>query len=694
MIPDRITSYPTYPIANIYDFLRSIMQNIAKIASKNPEALLPYIKKIISRVGSWVESLRSQVAGDAINCFAEMFKGLKTKMVVNKTYIVLLRRAAVSDKGFLASQADESSSYSYVIPTHPQRDLNIEVGNRNPNDQRRSRHPPRVITHSKHITTTIACAAFAVEVLMRLYDVKMVSELSFDGSLMVRTHVKSILKTMDSKIGREKILQYSLRAHPSVDLHMRFVRQYNKMIGISASTASTVASTTDNNVTTPKCRKVCEQSRDQPIISPPNSDVSTSIRPEMKDTPRPSSRRSSRLAELASPRRPSSRGGIAIRSLTRSNTKSTPRRSSTRLREAKKSSTEAASSSSSGSNATGECKHSSSNSNTHRACIFWSGVESKAWITGGLRDSLGSARRGSINNKGLCSSSSSTTAAAPAANMPPPARRSSANNGRSNNGSSSSTTTGMPPPSPRGRDLSRTRRSSSRRKASTPRRATITQMMKRRPLSASPSVSKMTLPKNWKPGPHKAITRSRSRTPTAATASRSSRNRSSSVRRTQTPRHSRKRSSSVKRPASSQKASRVQARRSISAANNTERISSKMPFAKKLKRSNSSRRRDNWICAEQLEDNTTSMHLSSGQVALKSENQQTKDSDPCRFRDKNNTTNVQCQEGELSIKLLDKMMEEQENVTPQWPKNHSEYYHYLDREKANKLLSNVKHLFA
>jgi len=88
------------------------------------------------------------------------------------------------------------------------------------------------------------------------------------------------------------------------------------------------------------------------------------------------------------------------------------------------------------------------------------------------------------------------------------------------------------------------------------------------------------------------------------------------------------------------------------------------------------------------------MHLSSGQVALKSENQQTKDSDPCRFRDKNNTTNVQCQEGELSIKLLDKMMEEQENVTPQWPKNHSEYYHYLDREKANKLLSNVKHLFA
>mmetsp|Transcript_35201 Transcript_35201/g.56583 ORF Transcript_35201/g.56583 Transcript_35201/m.56583 type:complete len:643 (+) Transcript_35201:577-2505(+) len=625
----------------------SIMQNIAKIASKNPEALLPYIKKIISRVGSWVESLRSQVAGDAINCFAEMFKGLKTKMVVNKTYIVLLRRAAVSDKGFLASQAEKALRLALQLVSS-RRIILLLI--RHSNASSKGSQYRAIVTQMINEGLVILLEKMSNQWPLSSKDttelLKMVSELSFDGSLMVRTHVKSILKTMDSKIGREKILQYSLRAHPSVDLHMRFVRQYNKMIGISASTASTVASTTDNNVTTPKCRK--------------------------KDTPRPSSRRSSRLAELASPRRPSSRGGIAIRSLTRSNTKSTPRRSSTRLREAKKSSTEAASSSSSGSN----------------------GVESKAWITGGLRDSLGSARRGSINNKGLCSSSSSTTAAAPAANMPPPARRSSANNGRSSNGSSSSTTTGMPPPSPRGRDLSRTRRSSSRRKASTPRRATITQMMKRRPLSASPSVSKMTLPKNWKPGPHKAITRSRSRTPTAATASRSSRNRSSSVRRTQTPRHSRKRSSSVKRPASSQKASRVQARRSISAANNTERISSKMPFAKKLKRSNCSRRRDNWICAEQLEDNTTSMHLSSGQVALKSENQQTKDSDPCRFRDKNNTTNVQCQEGELSIKLLDKMMEEQENVTPQWPKNHSEYYHYLDREKANKLLSNVKHLFA
>ncbi|GAB5369457.1 hypothetical protein AAMO2058_001406100 [Amorphochlora amoebiformis] len=261
-----------------------VMGKICELSKKNPQALVPHLKKMIFRISAWVEDLRSQVAGEAIACFHALFTNLKSKMVVNKAYFPLVRRAAIGDKGFLAQQSLKAIEAA-IDQVSSRRVALLFV-----------RHSNALSKGAAYKSTVAGCISRAVNNLTEekgegegwpfsikdtITLIPLVSTFLTDGSPGVRMHAKAITRKMDIHIGTERLLACSLRAHSTIEKHDEFVRNYFKLCPEARKKAKNITSNLSKRgkIDTPRPHKsrppISKNASARKLSSPRSSTSST-----------------------------------------------------------------------------------------------------------------------------------------------------------------------------------------------------------------------------------------------------------------------------------------------------------------------------------------------------------------------------------------------------------------------------------
>jgi hypothetical protein len=206
------------------------MAKICEDVSAKPKFVEGKLRLILRSLSEWLESLRSTVSGEAIECFGKLCSGLGSKMVINKTLLQLLRLAANGDKGFLARKA--LSTAKLAAEKVSARRVALLLARQYASFARQSA--------LKEVMTAVLLHALGLHDQkqskeggggdwgIESRDMKKLLHVLSDavqcGSLAVRQNGQRLLEIFQRSLGSDGLVQLSLRAH-SMDAHLAFVHK-------------------------------------------------------------------------------------------------------------------------------------------------------------------------------------------------------------------------------------------------------------------------------------------------------------------------------------------------------------------------------------------------------------------------------------------------------------------------------------